>query len=492
MGPMNATDIRLVLPARLQKVSVGRTGRAVFEVYVHVAGAGEKRFVVVDGGAVRLDVDRPGRDDEAPPPAVQGLFRKELTPSTLVAVDDDEPPGEAVADVGGGLAHPGPGVATLVFARADGKRRVLLVERERAVLTAVVDEGRRILAVLGDARPRDGRDLRRGRLYVAPAGDEPRRHGEASHGEPEAALGGGAPLRRDGPRAGGTPPRPGDAGTAELRARLKAEHKRVKRLVAALAGDVDKHGDPAAHERHGELLKPLLGTVRRGTDHVDTMDWEGNPTRIDLDPALDGKQNLERFFQRAKKARAGLARATPRLEEARARLALLEEARARVAERDAPAAVLDEARALLARTDVGGSARRRAAKAGKRMPWRCFRCARDIVVRVGRGARDNDALVKSARGNDLWLHARDQRGAHVVIPSTGGDVDPELMLDAAHLAAHFSAARGEPRVDVQHARVKDLKKGPAPGLVFITRESVLHLRVDDDRVRRLLAAEVPA
>jgi predicted ribosome quality control (RQC) complex YloA/Tae2 family protein len=118
-----------------------------------------------------------------------------------------------------------------------------------------------------------------------------------------------------------------------------------------------------------------------------------------------------------------------------------------------------------------------------------------VVVRVGRGARDNDALVKAARGNDLWLHARDAVGAHVVVPSAGGPVPDGLMRDAALLAAHFSARRGERNVDVQHTRVKHLRKpgpGAAPGLFLVGHEQVLPVRLDDERLQILLRAEVPA
>jgi predicted ribosome quality control (RQC) complex YloA/Tae2 family protein len=126
-----------------------------------------------------------------------------------------------------------------------------------------------------------------------------------------------------------------------------------------------------------------------------------------------------------------------------------------------------------------------------------IRCAGDVLVRVGRGARDNDALVKDARGNDLWLHARGAVGAHVVIPSSAdkGGFDGELVLDAAHLAAHFSSLRGAPRVDVQHTRVKNVRKpgpGAPAGLVLVSQETVLHVRVDEPRLAALLAAEVPA
>jgi predicted ribosome quality control (RQC) complex YloA/Tae2 family protein len=110
---------------------------------------------------------------------------------------------------------------------------------------------------------------------------------------------------------------------------------------------------------------------------------------------------------------------------------------------------------------------------------------------VGRGAADNDATRRLARGNDLWLHARGQTGAHVVVRLGKAPVDQETLLDAAHLAVHFSEARGEPQVEVAATLVKHVRKarGAAPGAVTYSQEKVLRLRLEATRLARLLAEE---
>jgi predicted ribosome quality control (RQC) complex YloA/Tae2 family protein len=116
-------------------------------------------------------------------------------------------------------------------------------------------------------------------------------------------------------------------------------------------------------------------------------------------------------------------------------------------------------------------------------------------VLVGRGAAENDALTRSvARGNDPWLHARGRAGAHVVIRLGGAPLDQETLLDAAHLAAHFSDARGEPQAEVAWTRAKHVRKprGAAPGAVTYSQEKVMRLRVEPERLARLLAGEEAA
>jgi predicted ribosome quality control (RQC) complex YloA/Tae2 family protein len=126
-------------------------------------------------------------------------------------------------------------------------------------------------------------------------------------------------------------------------------------------------------------------------------------------------------------------------------------------------------------------------------PYRTFRSLAGLAILVGRGAAENDALtLKVARGNDAWLHARGITGAHVVVRLDKGKApDQESLLDAAHLAAHFSDARGEPMCDVAWTRARFVRKrkGAAPGAVTFSQERVIPLRVEPRRTERLLSAE---
>jgi predicted ribosome quality control (RQC) complex YloA/Tae2 family protein len=81
---------------------------------------------------------------------------------------------------------------------------------------------------------------------------------------------------------------------------------------------------------------------------------------------------------------------------------------------------------------------------------------------VGRGARENHRLTFStARPEDLWLHARDVPGAHVILRDDEGRANPEDIREAAEVAAFFSGAREQPRADVHVARRKHVR--PADG-----------------------------
>src|SRR4029453_11481600 len=115
-------------------------------------------------------------------------------------------------------------------------------------------------------------------------------------------------------------------------------------------------------------------------------------------------------------------------------------------------------------------------------------------IYVGRGANKNDELTwKIARGNDLWLHARDVPGAHVVVPlERGRSADPDTLVDAATLAAHHSNARDEAQVDVGYALRKHLRKprGAGPGVVLVAQQKTIRVRMEQARLERLLKTRV--
>ncbi len=90
-------------------------------------------------------------------------------------------------------------------------------------------------------------------------------------------------------------------------------------------------------------------------------------------------------------------------------------------------------------------------------------------VLVGRGARDNDNLTfRLARPQDLWLHAGDYPGSHVIVRNpTRKEIPQRTVIEAAQLAGRFSQASEDSKVVVHYTQRKFLSKpkGAAPGLV---------------------------
>ena len=284
---------------------------------------------------------------------------------------------------------------------------------------------------------------------------------------------------------------------------LEKAARKLERRREAVQADLARIADADRIASQAQWLVAEATRAKRGATELVVTDWtsgEARPLRIPLDPAKSAREQVEAMFRRAKRLRLGGRIAGERLAQTEAQRAAIEEAGARlraataVADMDAAA----EAAKRAAPRDVtlpGSAGPSGAAKkpAAGRTPFRTFIARSGTKLLVGKGASDNDALTtKVARPHDLWVHAKDRTGAHVVVVLPKGHTcGSSDLVDAAHLAAHFSDVREEKVVDVQYAERRHVRKpkGSAPGLVLVDREKVLVLRVEAPLLRALLERE---
>lgn len=96
---------------------------------------------------------------------------------------------------------------------------------------------------------------------------------------------------------------------------------------------------------------------------------------------------------------------------------------------------------------------------------------------VGRNAKNNDQLTQQfAHKEDLWLHAKDVSGSHVIIKHKNNGVFPKPVIEkAAQLAAFYSKRKTDSLCPVMYTLKKHVRKvkGAAPGMVKVEKESVL-------------------
>ncbi len=279
---------------------------------------------------------------------------------------------------------------------------------------------------------------------------------------------------------------------------------RIGRRVAAVEGDLAKAQAADALAERAQLFVPSAASAPRGARALTAVDWttgQAVPVELPIDPSRGAPEQLATVFRRARRLREGSAIAQRRLGAALASLAKLRELAVLVADSDTDledleiraraAAPRDFARAV-ATADVLPARSR--GKALPRPPYRKFVGSAGRAILVGRDAARNDELtLHVARSRDLWLHAKNWTGAHVVVPlDKGASCPSELLVQAAHLAVHFSEARTERVVEVSYVARRFVRKprGSAAGAVVVDREKVLVLRVEDALIKSLLESEV--
>jgi len=282
---------------------------------------------------------------------------------------------------------------------------------------------------------------------------------------------------------------------------LERARARAGRLIRGLEQDRARADAAQVYRKYGDLLLAHLGEVPRGVDAITLSDdfEDGAALSIALDPARSPRENATRYYQQHKKLSGSLVTIDARLGAARARLAELDALAARAAAADLAAltALSGEVDRALPAAQPRTAREKRSAETRAALPYHEFTSAAGDTIWVGKGARANDELTfRHARGNDLWLHTREVPGAHVVVRLGAGRtlVEPTL-LDAATLAAHYSQARNASDVDVAYTYRKHVRRAgrdAPPGLVTLANAKTFRIRLDSDRLQRLLSGLKPS
>ena len=263
------------------------------------------------------------------------------------------------------------------------------------------------------------------------------------------------------------------AKAQSARSKLKQELSKREKLIKKLNQDLAHHGDAAKWKRSGDLLLAnLANAVREGETVLVTDFFDENVpvVEIKIDENVSLTEAAEKFFKRYTKARNAL-------EEISKRLAISE---AEIEDLNAQSGLLEDAIAARdedALAEFTGDAPLKLKSKSKKTQAENFTGARRYTssegfeILVGKGSKDNDFLTfRVAKSSDLWLHAADYPGSHVVVKNPNRkEIPPKTLLEAAQIAAFFSKAKEQAKVAVHYTQKKFVNKpkGAVPGLVSL-------------------------
>jgi len=271
----------------------------------------------------------------------------------------------------------------------------------------------------------------------------------------------------------------------EIRSSAARERKRLLRVLEKQRAELRDAERAPIHRKEAEILSIHFGEIEKGASEVVLPDpYQGGAITIALDPAASARENIERLFRLAKKGERGAEIVEGRIAENERRIASLESI---LAEIDG---VRSEEEAEHIRARVGSllrPARREASWREKikkpkerALPVRPreYTIAGGYTVLVGRDNKENDLLTfKIARPRDLWFHAAQAAGSHVVLlrDDPKKPVPREALLEAAAIAARHSKAKHAAKVPVIYTERRHVRKpkGWPPGKVTCAREKTL-------------------
>ena len=283
-------------------------------------------------------------------------------------------------------------------------------------------------------------------------------------------------------------------------ARMQQDRQRLAQVLCkAMAGeqrlrdDVQQRlaavADHATLQRRADRLMCCPDLQRSGLTTLLAADPVGGPGEaVPLDPETTILANAQRLYQKARKLRRSRQALEPRLERHRRRLARLESAHDQFllhwssATPDQQQALLEELEGELRELELAPS-RSVVSPAGTTtsQPLQ-LHSPGGLRLLVGRNNRQNDRIsIQEARRGDLWFHAQEIPGSHVVLKvGEAPGADEEDVQTAADLAAYFSRGRGNGAVAVVSTETCHLQRipGAGPGVVRFRESRVLWGRPD--------------
>lgn len=239
----------------------------------------------------------------------------------------------------------------------------------------------------------------------------------------------------------------------------------------------------------GELLTANLYNIRRGAKSAVVYNYyTDSELTIPLDPKFAPSVNAQRYYKKYGKLKTAEGLARDMSEKIKAEIEYLEELSYNLN----AARTMDDAldiRAELIRQ--GYIAEKKDKKVKLRDPLSSpmrFRSSDGFMILAGRNSRQNDALtMRAASGHDIWLHAKNIPGSHVIIFTEGKAVSDTAVFEAATIAACNSKGAASGKVDIDYTERRNVWKpnGAKPGMVLFDNNLTISVKPDSALAAKL-------
>jgi predicted ribosome quality control (RQC) complex YloA/Tae2 family protein len=266
---------------------------------------------------------------------------------------------------------------------------------------------------------------------------------------------------------------------------LKRQIGSRRKLLTKLRAELENAEDHQSLRREAENLAAYQASVEPGAESVQLQDVYAPDRRIEikLDPSLPIRVQIGKRFKKATKLSRSLIHTKRRIEQVEREVITLEQTIAAVeGAPDFAAAMgqLDRVERTLPPVRPRSNAKSPppGGKADQATPFRRFVLDDMWFVLVGRNNRENDELTfHTAAPSDLWFHAQQAAGSHVVLKCRGNPGAPpaHILEAAAAVAAHFSKSKHSGLAPVVYTERKYVRKfrGAKPGQVVCEREKTI-------------------
>lgn len=270
---------------------------------------------------------------------------------------------------------------------------------------------------------------------------------------------------------------------------VNTQIERIAKKLNLLKGEYESNKEKEIYKVYGELINANLYRLKEGDKALVTENFysENYETiTIPLDEQLSPTANSQRYYKIYRKAKTAQEYQLKEIEKAEMDLKYLGTV-ADALSRCETASELSEIREELEKSGFAKNKGQKASKSKQRR-YRTYISGDGFEIIAGRNNLQNDEITnKIASRQDIWLHAKDAPGSHVVIRGNGLDIPDSTIEQAAIIAATLSTATGDAKIPIDFTKVCYVKKIPGahPGLVSYTNQTTILIQPDKALCARL-------
>ncbi|MBQ3585875.1 MAG: NFACT family protein [Synergistaceae bacterium] len=274
----------------------------------------------------------------------------------------------------------------------------------------------------------------------------------------------------------------------EIDAKIKRAVKAKERHRDGLSKQLKECREAEIFRLKGEAILSHIYEIPKRAENITLTDWEGNELNITLDPDLSPSRNAERYFKRYRKAKGNPEEITANLDAVNSAIRELKEQHSLLEAIDDPESFTEAVKDLAewispAKTQPQS---RNPKRKKENIPPHLSINIDGVNILVGLSARGNRYVtLKTARPEDIWLHAHEMPGAHVIIRGLKrSELETsrrDILEYAARLAASHSSGKTSGSVPIDYTERKYVRSVPGTvALVTYTNPGTLRVSPDTE------------
>ena len=257
---------------------------------------------------------------------------------------------------------------------------------------------------------------------------------------------------------------------SDLLKTVQNAEKRLAKKIQILLSDIEESKDADKYRDEGELIKANIYCLKKGDTKVMLTDYSEYPPterEVVLDATKTPQQNAAIRFKKYSKLKAGREHATVQLRLARDEADYIERVKFSLDRADGESEIAEIRSELESGGYIRSNSQKKQQKAKRPKPD-TYTTSGGYTVYCGKNNIQNEFVTfKLADKNDIWFHAKNMPGSHVVLICNGEEPPAKDYTEAAMIAAVNSSAKGSAPIEVDYTKVSNIKKPAGSRIGFV-------------------------